>query len=165
MLTCIIFCTFQDKSLLILNHIYGWLEEQIHWVALRFLVLGFDLELYSPSEYCMVYWYMYIILWKLAEKAHFRVLIIVHTGKHWYILFFLLYPWRNWILYLYVFVNSRTRLHLDQRNGRQRRRRIILGIWLGKIGLVYGYYFSSVRLALHKGSQWYLFQSVAFKLI
>lgn len=70
-----------DKSLLILNHIYGWLEEQIHWVALRFLVLGFDLELYSPSEYCMVYWYMYIILWKLAEKAHFRVLIIVHTEE------------------------------------------------------------------------------------
>ncbi|KAF2614168.1 hypothetical protein F2Q70_00011860 [Brassica cretica] len=70
-----------DKSALILNHIYGWLEEQIHWVALRFLVLGFDLKLYSPSEYCMVYWYMYIILWKLAEKAHFRVLIIVHTEE------------------------------------------------------------------------------------
>ncbi|XP_024016458.1 N-alpha-acetyltransferase 35, NatC auxiliary subunit isoform X2 [Eutrema salsugineum] len=70
-----------DKSLFILNHIYGWLEEQISWVALRFLMLGFDLELYSPSEYCMVYWYMYIILWKLAEKARFRVLIIVNTEE------------------------------------------------------------------------------------
>ncbi|CAN8270746.1 unnamed protein product [Cochlearia groenlandica] len=69
---------YNDKSLVILNHIYGWLEEQIHWVALRFLVLGFDLELYSQSEYCMVYWYMYIIIWKLAEKARFRALIIVH---------------------------------------------------------------------------------------
>ncbi|KAL1226434.1 hypothetical protein V5N11_018849 [Cardamine amara subsp. amara] len=70
-----------DKSLLILNHIYGWLEEQINWVALRFLMLGFDLDLYSLSEYCMVYWYMYIILWKLAEKARFRVLIIVNTEE------------------------------------------------------------------------------------
>lgn len=172
-------CTFQDKSLLILNHIYGWLEEQIHWVALRFLVLGFDLELYSPSEYCMVYWYMYIILWKLAEKAHFRVLIIVHSGKHFVFFYFfpsvslwfkdqpsvLLYSTRlsliGYCICMSLITNSRTRHHLDQRNGRQRRR-IILGIWLGKIGLVCGYYFSSVRLALHKGSQWYpLFFSVS----
>ncbi|CAL9222727.1 unnamed protein product [Arabidopsis halleri] len=70
-----------DKSLVILNHISGWLEEQINWVAIRFLMLGFDLDLYSPSEYCMVYWYMYIILWKLAERARFRVLIIVNTEE------------------------------------------------------------------------------------
>jgi hypothetical protein len=70
-----------DKSLLILNHIYGGLEEQINWVAIRFLMLGFDLDLYSPSEYCMVYWYMYIILWKLAERARFRVLIVVNTEE------------------------------------------------------------------------------------
>ncbi|CAL9222720.1 unnamed protein product [Arabidopsis halleri] len=70
-----------DKSLLILNHIYGGLDEQINWVAIRFLMLGFDLDLYSPSEYCMVYWYMYIILWKLAERARFRVLIVVNTEE------------------------------------------------------------------------------------
>ncbi|EOA29969.1 hypothetical protein CARUB_v10013072mg [Capsella rubella] len=70
-----------DKSLIILNHIYGWLDEQINWVAIRFLMLGFDLDLYSSSEYCMVYWYMYIILWKLAERARFRVLIIVNTEE------------------------------------------------------------------------------------
>uniref|UniRef100_A0A1J3GRG8 N-alpha-acetyltransferase 35, NatC auxiliary subunit n=1 Tax=Noccaea caerulescens TaxID=107243 RepID=A0A1J3GRG8_NOCCA len=70
-----------DKSLFILNHVYGWIEEQIHWVALRFLVLGFELDLYSSSEYCMVYWYMYIILWKLHEKARLRVLIVVHTEE------------------------------------------------------------------------------------
>ncbi|XP_010413855.1 PREDICTED: N-alpha-acetyltransferase 35, NatC auxiliary subunit-like isoform X3 [Camelina sativa] len=70
-----------DKSVVILNHIYGWLDEQINWVAIRFLMLGFDLDLYSSSEYCMVYWYMYIILWKLAERARFRVLIVVNTEE------------------------------------------------------------------------------------
>ncbi|XP_010495945.1 PREDICTED: N-alpha-acetyltransferase 35, NatC auxiliary subunit-like [Camelina sativa] len=70
-----------DKSLVILNHIYGWLDEQINWVAIRFLMLGFDLDLYSSSDYCMVYWYMYIILWKLAERARFRVLIVVNTEE------------------------------------------------------------------------------------
>ncbi|CAH8373667.1 unnamed protein product [Eruca vesicaria subsp. sativa] len=70
-----------DKSLLILNQIHGWLEEQINWVALRFLILGFELELYSPSEFCMVYWYMYITLCKLAERARVRVLLVVNTEE------------------------------------------------------------------------------------
>lgn len=93
-------CIFQDKSLVILNHIYGWLDEQINWVAIRFLMLGFDLDLYSPSEYCMVYWYMYIIFWKLAERARFRVLIVVNTGKQSYIHLFL-YPSVSKINHLY----------------------------------------------------------------
>ncbi|KAL8129609.1 hypothetical protein V2J09_018764 [Rumex salicifolius] len=56
------------------NHILLWVEEQTYWIASRFLFLGFELDLYSPNEYCMVYWYLYVILIKLAEKAHFKLL-------------------------------------------------------------------------------------------
>lgn len=56
----------------IFQHILVWVEEQTFWIAFRFLILGFELELYSPSEYCMVYWYMYAILMKLAEKTHLK---------------------------------------------------------------------------------------------
>ncbi|KAK9268389.1 hypothetical protein L1049_000138 [Liquidambar formosana] len=55
------------------KHILIWVEEQTYWVAFRFLMLGFELELYSPSEYCMVYWYMYVVLIKLAEKTHLKM--------------------------------------------------------------------------------------------
>ncbi|PHT42522.1 hypothetical protein CQW23_16547 [Capsicum baccatum] len=58
----------------ICRHILIWVEEQTYWIASRFLMLGFELDLYSPSEYCMVYWYMYIILIKLAEKTHMRAM-------------------------------------------------------------------------------------------
>lgn len=58
----------------IFKYILVWIEEQTYWIASRFLVLGFDLELYSTSEYCMVYWYIYVILTKLAEKTHFRLM-------------------------------------------------------------------------------------------
>ncbi|KAI4380470.1 hypothetical protein MLD38_006656 [Melastoma candidum] len=58
----------------ILRHVLLWVEEQTYWIAYRFLILGFELELYSPSEYCMVYWYIYSILIKLAEKMHHRML-------------------------------------------------------------------------------------------
>ncbi|KAK7832622.1 n-alpha-acetyltransferase 35 [Quercus suber] len=37
----------------IFQHILLWVEEQTYWIASRFLILGFELELYSPSEYCM----------------------------------------------------------------------------------------------------------------
>ncbi|CAH9076150.1 unnamed protein product [Cuscuta epithymum] len=58
----------------IFKYILVWIEEQTYWIAYRFLILGFDLELYSTSEYCMVYWYIYVILIKLTEKTHFRLM-------------------------------------------------------------------------------------------
>ncbi|XP_070018687.1 uncharacterized protein LOC107759030 [Nicotiana tabacum] len=58
----------------ICRHILIWVEEQTYWIASRFLMLGFELDLYSAGEYCMVYWYMYIILIKLAEKTHMRTM-------------------------------------------------------------------------------------------
>ncbi|KAL2649468.1 hypothetical protein R1flu_017596 [Riccia fluitans] len=36
----------------------GWAAEVLCWVVTHFLMLGFELELYSPNEYCMVYWYL-----------------------------------------------------------------------------------------------------------
>ncbi|XP_029117223.1 uncharacterized protein [Elaeis guineensis] len=48
-------------------------EEQTYWIASRFLTLGFELELYSPTDYCMVYWYMYVVFVKLLEKMQMRI--------------------------------------------------------------------------------------------
>ncbi|KAG5559474.1 hypothetical protein RHGRI_009117 [Rhododendron griersonianum] len=75
--------TLIDESLCdkISKHILVWVEEQTYWIASRFLVLGFELELYSPSEYCMVYWYMYVVFIKLAEKTHLKMLTSHETGK------------------------------------------------------------------------------------
>jgi hypothetical protein len=66
----------------IFQHILLWVEEQTYWIASRFLLLGFELELYSPSEYCMVYWYMYVVLIKLAEKTHLKVAARNDTSKY-----------------------------------------------------------------------------------
>lgn len=63
------------------KHILIWVEEQTYWIASRFLMLGFELELYSPSEYCMVYWYIYVVLIKLAEKHHLKMVMSNDTGK------------------------------------------------------------------------------------
>ncbi|KAF8393150.1 hypothetical protein HHK36_021391 [Tetracentron sinense] len=63
------------------KHLLIWAEEQTYWIASRFLMLGFELELYSPSEYCMVYWYMYIVLIKLAEKAQLKMVTSSETAK------------------------------------------------------------------------------------
>ncbi|XP_073307268.1 uncharacterized protein [Primulina huaijiensis] len=65
----------QDVCLKICKHILIWVEEQTYWIALRFLTLGFELELYSPNEYCMVYWYINVILIKLAEKTHLKMML------------------------------------------------------------------------------------------
>ncbi|XP_071724415.1 uncharacterized protein [Rutidosis leptorrhynchoides] len=72
-----------DESLFMkmYKHILNWIEEQTYWIAYRFLILGFELELYSPSEYCMVYWYVYVILIKLGEKMHLRMITDGETGK------------------------------------------------------------------------------------
>ncbi|KAH6794326.1 MAK10-like protein [Perilla frutescens var. hirtella] len=65
----------QNSLLKICKHILIWVEEQTYWIALRFLTLGFELELYSTSEYCMVYWYIYVVLIKLAEKTHLKMML------------------------------------------------------------------------------------------
>uniref|UniRef100_A0A7N1A2U2 N-alpha-acetyltransferase 35, NatC auxiliary subunit n=1 Tax=Kalanchoe fedtschenkoi TaxID=63787 RepID=A0A7N1A2U2_KALFE len=74
---------FTDQNLCkkVADHILMWVEEQTYWIAFRFLVLGFELELYSPAEYCMVYWYMYVVLIAQAEKAHLRMSAIHDTAK------------------------------------------------------------------------------------
>ncbi|KAJ0749668.1 hypothetical protein HanLR1_Chr05g0172691 [Helianthus annuus] len=76
-------CTSIDENLLLkmYKHILIWIEEQTFWIAFRFLILGFELELYSPSEYCMVYWYIYVILIKLGEKMHQRMITSGETDK------------------------------------------------------------------------------------
>ncbi|KAG8367445.1 hypothetical protein BUALT_Bualt16G0072900 [Buddleja alternifolia] len=76
-------CTSIDQNvcLKICKNILIWVEEQTYWIALRFLMLGFELELYSPSEYCMVYWYIYVILIKLAEKTHLKMMLNNDSGR------------------------------------------------------------------------------------
>ncbi|KAM7268550.1 hypothetical protein ACFE04_010716 [Oxalis oulophora] len=71
----------ENLSMKIFQHILVWVEEQTYWIASRFLILGFELELYSPSEYCMVYWYTYVLLVKLAEKSHLRMALSSGSGK------------------------------------------------------------------------------------
>ncbi|XP_078437629.1 MAK10 homolog isoform X2 [Wolffia australiana] len=56
-----------------LNHLLIWTEEQTYWIASRFLMLGFELDLYSPCEYCMVYWYMYVVFINRLEKMQLRL--------------------------------------------------------------------------------------------
>ncbi|KAF9624998.1 hypothetical protein IFM89_016930 [Coptis chinensis] len=56
------------------KHLLVWAEEQTYWIASRFLMLGFELDLYSPSDYCMVYWFLYVILIKLSEKVQLKML-------------------------------------------------------------------------------------------
>ncbi|WOG91301.1 hypothetical protein DCAR_0310549 [Daucus carota subsp. sativus] len=63
----------ENVSVKISKHILVWVEEQTYWIALRFLLLGFELELYSPNDYCMVYWYIYVVSIKLAEKTHLKL--------------------------------------------------------------------------------------------
>ncbi|KAG8060622.1 hypothetical protein GUJ93_ZPchr0002g24536 [Zizania palustris] len=61
-------CMRVSKQLLV------WTQEHTYWIAYRFLILGFELDLYSPREYCMVYWYMYVVLMKLIEQMQLRIL-------------------------------------------------------------------------------------------
>ncbi|KAK3006450.1 hypothetical protein RJ639_015960 [Escallonia herrerae] len=63
------------------DHLLSWVEEHTYWIACRFLMLGFGLELYSSSEYCMVYWYIYAVLIKLAEKKHLKMVTSNETAK------------------------------------------------------------------------------------
>ncbi|ONK60207.1 uncharacterized protein A4U43_C08F15520 [Asparagus officinalis] len=65
----------------VFKHLLFWAEEQTYWIASRFLMLGFELELYSANEYCMVYWYMYIVFMKLLEKMEMRIGINGHNSR------------------------------------------------------------------------------------
>lgn len=76
------FLVLQNFCVKIFQHILLWVEEQTYWIASRFLILGFELELYSPSEYCMVYWYIYVVLIKLSEKTHLKMAAKNDTGKY-----------------------------------------------------------------------------------
>lgn len=40
------------------NVIMGWTAEQTCWISTHLLMLGFQLNLYAPAEYCMIYWYL-----------------------------------------------------------------------------------------------------------
>lgn len=71
----------ENVCMKIFQHILVWVEEQTYWIASRFLILGFELELYSPSEHCMVYWYIYVVLIKLAEKKHIKMAARNDTSK------------------------------------------------------------------------------------
>ncbi|KAK4759936.1 hypothetical protein SAY87_023067 [Trapa incisa] len=70
-------CVHTNENIYInsLKQILLWVEEQAYWIASRFLTLGFELELYSSNEYGMVYWYIYVVSVKLAEKMHHRMTI------------------------------------------------------------------------------------------
>ncbi|KAK9102058.1 hypothetical protein Sjap_019312 [Stephania japonica] len=63
------------------KHLLIWAEEQTYWIAYRFLTLGFELELYSPSEYCMVYWFIYCVLVKLSEQAQLKMVASTDAVK------------------------------------------------------------------------------------
>ncbi|KAH8968898.1 hypothetical protein BDL97_02G006600 [Sphagnum fallax] len=60
------------------NVIMAWAAEQTCWIVTHFLMLGFQLDLYAPSEYCMLYWYLdhaflTLLHYKLAkEKSLFE---------------------------------------------------------------------------------------------
>lgn len=71
----------ESISVRIFKQVLVWLEEQTYWIAHRFLILGFELDLYSPGEYCMVYWYLYVILIRLAEKTHLKMSTIDGAAK------------------------------------------------------------------------------------
>ncbi|KAF6145444.1 hypothetical protein GIB67_032567 [Kingdonia uniflora] len=75
------FTGLQNVFLKLSKRLLLWTEEQIFWIASRFLIMGFELELYSPSEYCMVYWFIYVILIKLSETAELKILTISDPVK------------------------------------------------------------------------------------
>ncbi|XP_057868332.2 uncharacterized protein LOC131075505 isoform X2 [Cryptomeria japonica] len=53
----------------------NWTGEQTCWIAARYLLLGFELELYSFSEYCMIYWYLDHVLLTLLQLSQERLTI------------------------------------------------------------------------------------------
>ncbi|OAY47022.1 N-alpha-acetyltransferase 35, NatC auxiliary subunit isoform X2 [Manihot esculenta] len=71
----------ESASVRIFKQILVWIEEQTYWIAHRFLILGFELDLYAPGEYCMVYWYLYVILIKLSEKTQIKMSAADGTAK------------------------------------------------------------------------------------
>jgi hypothetical protein len=70
------------------NILTAWVAEQTCWVVRQFLMLGFQLDLYSLSEYCMVFWYLDHVLlsalhYKLAkENQTYSALDSPDSGLH-----------------------------------------------------------------------------------
>ncbi|CAL9132181.1 unnamed protein product [Musa textilis] len=71
----------ENMCMKVSRRLLKWTEEHTYWIASRFLTLGFELELYSPNEYCMVYWYMYVVLMRLMEKMQMRIAINSETPQ------------------------------------------------------------------------------------
>ncbi|XP_050374336.1 uncharacterized protein LOC126791852 [Argentina anserina] len=71
----------ENACMNVVQHILVWVEEQTYWIAARFLILGFELELYSQSEYCMVYWYIYVVLIKVLEKKSLKMVASNDSGR------------------------------------------------------------------------------------
>lgn len=69
----------ENMCMKVSRRLLKWTDEHTYWIASRFLTLGFELELYSPNEYCMVYWYMYVVLMRLMEKMQMRIAINSET--------------------------------------------------------------------------------------
>ncbi|KAG0578924.1 hypothetical protein M758_4G058200 [Ceratodon purpureus] len=66
--------TVPDEVMQTENILTAWAAEQTCWVVRQYLMLGFQLDLYSLSEYCMVYWYLDHVLlstlhYKLAKES------------------------------------------------------------------------------------------------
>lgn len=75
------FSNDENACMNVVQHILVWVEEQTYWIASRFLILGFELELYSHSEFCMLYWYIYVVLIKILEKKSLKMAVSNDSGK------------------------------------------------------------------------------------
>lgn len=73
----------QNVCMKVSRHLLIWTEECTYWIASRFLTLGFELELYSPNDYCMVYWCMCVVFMKLAEKIQMRIAVHSENCKYY----------------------------------------------------------------------------------
>jgi hypothetical protein len=59
------------------NVIMGWTAQQTCWISMHLLLLGFQLQLYAPAEYCMVYWYASINLGTYNSFCCFLLCLIL----------------------------------------------------------------------------------------
>ncbi|CAM6083048.1 unnamed protein product [Calypogeia fissa] len=70
----------QEKTGWTDDMVIGWAAEQLCWIVSHYLMLGFELELYSLNEYCMVYWYLdhsllSLLHYKLATERRLNELL------------------------------------------------------------------------------------------
>ena len=66
------------------NVIMGWTAQQTCWISMHLLMLGFQLQLYAPAEYCMVYWYGFVCWESLRHSSmcSFSWTIIYFTCRY-----------------------------------------------------------------------------------